>query len=81
MVVVSYVAEMREIRMKSYNKGNPRVGGIGVGPPFQGSRSGNGASSVDGLLDFHRAVSPVNKVHPEFLCMAGEIRGVSTYAT
>ena len=60
MVIISYVAERREVGMKGDNKGHSGFGGIVVGSLFQGRGPGNRASSVNGLLYFLRAVSTGN---------------------
>ena len=52
MVIISYVAERREVGMEGDNKGDSEFGGIVVGFLFQGRGSGNRASSVNGLLIF-----------------------------
>ena len=60
MVIISYVAERREVRMKSDNKGGSGFGGIVVGFLFQGRGSGNRTSSGNGLLYFLRAAFTSN---------------------
>ena len=60
MVIISYVAERREVEMKGDNKEVSGFGGIVVGSLFEGRGSGNRTSSVNGLLYFFRALSTGN---------------------
>lgn len=67
MIIVSYLTEGREIRVKGDNKGGLRCGVLVPRLLCKSRISRKGINFLDSLLYFARAVSPGDKMLLEFL--------------